>query len=82
MATHRGEILEQVNFTSPYATFPFRLTVLENLKVFARIYNLKKPRERIDQLLERFGITKLRDKERFRGCRRARIRGSGCARRS
>ncbi len=62
MATHRGEILEQVNFTSPYSTFPFRLTVLENLKVFARIYNLKKPRERIDQLLEQFGITKLRDK--------------------
>src|ERR1700688_1051745 len=62
MATHRGEILEQVNFTSPYVAFPFRLTVLENLKVFARIYNLKKPRERIDEQLERFGITKLRDK--------------------
>ena len=62
MATHRGEILEQMNFTSPYVAFPFRLTVLENLMVFARIYNLKKPRERIDELLERFGITKLRDK--------------------
>jgi ABC-2 type transport system ATP-binding protein len=62
MATHRGEILERMNFTSPYVAFPWRLTVLENLKVFARIYNLKKPRERIDQLLEQFGITKLRDK--------------------
>ena len=62
MATHRGEILAQMNFTSPYVAFPFRLTVLENLMVFARIYNLKKPRERIDELLKRFGITKLRDK--------------------
>jgi len=62
MATHRGEILAQMNFTSPYVAFPFRLTVLENLMVFARIYNLKKPRERIDEQLERFGITKLRDK--------------------
>jgi ABC-2 type transport system ATP-binding protein len=62
MATHRGEILERMNFTSPYVAFPFRLTVLENLMVFARIYNLKKPRERIDEQLERFGITKLRDK--------------------
>src|SRR5260370_5218911 len=62
MATHRGEILEQMNFTSPYVAFPFRLTVLENLMVFARIYNLKKPRARIDELMERFGITKLRDK--------------------
>ena len=62
MGTHRGEILEQMNFTSPYVAFPFRLTVLENLMVFARIYNLKKPRARIDELLERFAITKLRDK--------------------
>ena len=62
IATDREEILEQTNFTLPYTSFPYRLTVLENLKIFARIYNLKKPRERIDQLLERFGITKLRDK--------------------
>jgi ABC-2 type transport system ATP-binding protein len=62
MATHRGEILEQMNFTSPYVAFPFRLTVLENLMVFARIYNLKKPRARINELMERFGITRLRDK--------------------
>jgi ABC-2 type transport system ATP-binding protein len=62
IATDREEILEQTNFTSPYTAFPYRLTVLENLKVFARIYNLARPRERIDELLERFGITKLRDK--------------------
>ncbi len=62
MATERAEILEQMNFTSPYVAFPYRLTVLENLKVFARIYNLPKPRERIDELLELFGITSLRDK--------------------
>jgi len=62
MATHRGEILEQMNFTSPYVAFPFRLTVRENLMVFARIYNLKKPRARIEELMERFGIARLRDK--------------------
>ncbi len=62
METHREEILQQVNFTSPYVAFPFRLTVLENLKVFARLYNVPRPRERIDELLELFGIVKLRDK--------------------
>src|SRR5260370_5969182 len=62
METHRGEILEEMNFTSPYVAFPFRLTVLENLMVFARIYNLKKPRARIEELMERFGIARLRDK--------------------
>src|SRR5215468_6983809 len=36
METHRAEILQRMNFTSPYVAFPFRMTVLENLKVFAR----------------------------------------------
>jgi ABC-2 type transport system ATP-binding protein len=62
METSRESILERMNFTSPYTAFPLRLTVLENLKVFARIYNIERPRERIDELLELFGITKLRDK--------------------
>src|SRR5438552_3121238 len=34
---HRQEILEQMNFTSPYVAFPVRLTVFENLMVFARM---------------------------------------------
>ncbi|HYL59943.1 MAG TPA: ABC transporter ATP-binding protein [Candidatus Acidoferrales bacterium] len=62
METHREEILQDLNFTSPYVAFPFRLTVLENLKIFARLYNVPRPRERIDELLELFGIVKLRDK--------------------
>jgi ABC-2 type transport system ATP-binding protein len=62
MDTNRERILERMNFTSPYTQFPIRLTVMENLIVFARIYNLKRPRERIEQLLEQFGIAKLRDK--------------------
>ena len=62
MADSREEILQQMNFTSPYVAFPFRLTVLENLKVFARMYGVPNPRERIDALLEQFGIAKLRDK--------------------
>jgi ABC-2 type transport system ATP-binding protein len=62
METHREEILQDLNFTSPYVAFPFRLTVLENLKVFARLYHVPRPRERIDELLELFGIVKLRDK--------------------
>jgi len=62
LASHRDEILQRTNFTSPYVAFPYRLTVLENLKVFARMYGVAQPRRRIDELLEMFGITKLRDK--------------------
>jgi ABC-2 type transport system ATP-binding protein len=60
--THREEILQAINFTSPYVAFPYRLTVLENLLVFARLYNVPRRREKIDALLETFGITDLRDK--------------------
>ena len=39
----REQILQRLNFTSPYMAFPVRLTVLENLKVFAGIYNVRDP---------------------------------------
>ena len=42
--------------------FPVRLTVLENLKVFAGIYNVRDPARKIDELLERFGIGRLKNK--------------------
>ena len=53
---HRQEILEQMNFTSPYVAFPIRLTVFENLLVFARMYNLRDPRAKIAELTKLFGI--------------------------
>jgi ABC-2 type transport system ATP-binding protein len=62
LADHREEILQQMNFTSPYVSFPLRLTVMENLSVFARLYNVPEPRRRIGEMLELFGVKKLHDK--------------------
>jgi len=62
MATHRDEILARMNFTSPYVAFPFRMTVRENLDVFARLYGIRNPKRRIEQMLERFDVAGLRDK--------------------
>jgi len=59
---HREEILQKLNFTSPYMAMPGRLTVGENLKVFARIYNVREAAAKIDALLERFGILHLKNK--------------------
>jgi ABC-2 type transport system ATP-binding protein len=56
---NREEILGAVNFTSPYVSFPFRLTVLENLRVFARLYNVPNPERRIAELLELFSMADL-----------------------
>lgn len=58
----REQILQRLNFTSPYMSFPVRLTVIENLKVFAGIYKVENPTKTISELLERFGIERLRDK--------------------
>jgi ABC-2 type transport system ATP-binding protein len=52
MLRHRYRVLPRLNFTSPYVDFPNRLTVRENLMVFAGLYNVKHARERVRQLAE------------------------------
>jgi ABC-2 type transport system ATP-binding protein len=64
--TDREEILQRLNFTTPYMAFPVRLTVFENLTVFARIYDVRDSRAKISELLERFGIGHLKDKPNSR----------------
>ena len=61
LEANRDQILQRLNFTSPYMAFPARLTVLENLTVFARIYNVPDPLTKIVELLERFGIGALKN---------------------
>lgn len=57
---HREEILAQVNFSSTYVSLPTSLTVRENLTVFAKLYGIRKPERRIDELLEIFEIKRLK----------------------
>jgi len=58
----REQILQRLNFTTPYMAFPVRLTVLENLRVFAKIYKVHDPVAKITELLEQFGIGHLKNK--------------------
>jgi len=62
LAEHREELLQQMNFTSPNVAFPYRLTVMENLRVFARLYDIAQPLRRIDEMLTLFGVEKLKHK--------------------
>lgn len=48
MRRHRHRVLPRMNFTSPYVDLPRRLTVRENLHVFADLYGVRRVRERID----------------------------------
>jgi len=59
---HREEILRQVNFSSTYVSMPNSLTVVENLMVFARLYGIREPQKRIQQLLKVFEIEHLQKK--------------------
>jgi ABC-2 type transport system ATP-binding protein len=52
MPDDRHRVLPRMNFTSPYVDLPKRLTVAENLAVFADLYGLKQSRERIDAVID------------------------------
>jgi ABC-2 type transport system ATP-binding protein len=50
MPDERHRVLARMNFTSPYVDLPKRLTVGENLRVFADLYGLRRARERIAEV--------------------------------
>ena len=56
---HRYRVLPRINFTSPYVDLPKRLTVRENLRVFADLYGLRDPRGRIAELAAQFDLEEL-----------------------
>lgn len=60
---HREQILQDVNFSSTYVSMPYSLTVRESLKVFARLYNVKRSEEKIKALLKIFEMEDTRDKQ-------------------
>ena len=53
---HRYRVLPRMNFTSPYVDLPKRLTVAENLTVYARLYGLKNVKPRLEELSEELQI--------------------------
>lgn len=59
---HRHRVLPRINFSSPYAELPHRLTVRQNLSVYARLYGLPRRRERIDLLAHDLQIAAFLDR--------------------
>ena len=59
MLTQRFDVLPRMNFTSPYVDLPKRLTVRENLLVFADLYGLRDPHARIGDLARLFDLVGL-----------------------
>ena len=56
---NRIEILEQINFISPYIELPKKLTVKQNLTVYGKLYKINNINERIEFLSEKLRLEDL-----------------------
>ena len=61
-AHHGKSLLARMNFQSPYADLPRRLTVRQNLTIYARLYGVAKPREHIAYLASELNLSALLDR--------------------
>src|SRR5438045_5609324 len=50
MTRHRYRVLPRLNFSAPYVDLPHRLTVEENLRIYAGLYGIRHPGERMQAL--------------------------------
>jgi ABC-2 type transport system ATP-binding protein len=56
MTRNRYQVLHRMNFTSPYVDIPHRLTVIQNLKVYAKLYGVARPAQRLDEISTLFDL--------------------------
>ena len=59
---HRHRVLPRMNFSSPYVDLPHRLTVRQNLSIYARLYGLARRAERIADLARDLQFAALLDR--------------------
>ena len=58
----RVELLNKLNFISPYIELPKKLTVKQNLEVYGRLYDVKKIGIKIDYLCEKLRLNEFINK--------------------
>jgi ABC-2 type transport system ATP-binding protein len=58
----RKQVAHRMNFQSPYVDLPMRLTVRQNLTVYAGLFGVANAMERIDYVAENLQITALLDR--------------------
>ena len=60
---NRIKLLSLMNFASPYIELPKKLTVKQNLEVYARVYGVKKIELRIEEMVEDLNLQKFLNKK-------------------
>ncbi|MGC2412506.1 MAG: ABC transporter ATP-binding protein [Stellaceae bacterium] len=59
---HRYRVLPRINFSSPYVDLPHRLTVRQNLSIYARLYGVERRARLIERLARDLQIEPLLDR--------------------
>ena len=59
----RIRLLEKINFASPYIELPKKLTVRQNLEIFARLYGVSDTESSIDQIANDLDLKKFINKK-------------------
>lgn len=62
MAKNRFAALEKMNFSSPYVSLPYRLTVRQNLRMYGHLYNVAKMDARIAHLARELDLAGILDR--------------------
>jgi ABC-2 type transport system ATP-binding protein len=62
MLRHRHRVLPRLNFSSPYLDLPHRLTVRQNLEIYARLYGIAERNRRIIALAADLQIAEFLDR--------------------
>ena len=60
---NRIKLLSLMNFASPYIELPKKLTVKQNLEVYARMYGVKEIKQRTEEMVEELNIQKFLNKQ-------------------
>jgi len=59
---NKYDLYPRINFSSAYVQLPFNIKAEKNLLIFARLYGVPRPKEKVRALMERFQITRLAGK--------------------
>ena len=62
-SSNRIKLLSLMNFASPYIELPKKLTVRQNLEIYARLYGVSNKEKRIEELVEDLNLNKFLNKK-------------------
>ena len=60
---NRTDLLQKINFISPYIELPKKLTIEENLTVYGKLYGVKNLKDKILELMEKLNLIEFKKRK-------------------